>query len=146
VSTVSARETVLIAAMQVFGERGYDAATTDAIASRAGYSQAHVIQTFGGKHALFLEAVDRATDEIVRRCEAVPAGDGSLPVLHEALARGFRVLAHLFVRDDLRSCARAVFLRVYVALRDRAALAPETAVTLIGNALTSSIIARWSPE
>ncbi len=50
------RESILEAATVVFGERGYHGATTDAIASAAGISQAYVVRMFGSKEELFIAA------------------------------------------------------------------------------------------
>ena len=52
------REQILHAARSEFAERGYHAATTDAIARRAGVSQPYVIRLFGTKQALFLGVAD----------------------------------------------------------------------------------------
>lgn len=51
------RSALLAAARTVFGESGYDGATVRAIARRAGVDPAMVNHWFGGKEALFAEAV-----------------------------------------------------------------------------------------
>ncbi len=52
------REQIIRAARTEFAARGYAAATTDAIAARAGVSQPYVIRLFGTKQALFLAVAD----------------------------------------------------------------------------------------
>ncbi len=52
------REQILAAARAEFAARGYQAATTDAIARRAGVSQPYVIRLFGTKQALFQAVAD----------------------------------------------------------------------------------------
>jgi AcrR family transcriptional regulator len=52
------REQIVAAARAEFAERGYQAATTDAIARRAGVSQPYVVRLFGTKRALFLAVAD----------------------------------------------------------------------------------------
>ena len=52
------REQIVQAARTEFAARGYAAATTDAIAARAGVSQPYVIRLFGTKQALFLAVAD----------------------------------------------------------------------------------------
>ena len=52
------REQIIQAARTEFAARGYAAATTDAIAARAGVSQPYVIRLFGTKQALFLAVAD----------------------------------------------------------------------------------------
>ncbi len=53
------RAALLTAAREVFSEQGYDGATVRAIARRAGVDAAMVNHWFGGKEALFAEAVLR---------------------------------------------------------------------------------------
>ena len=47
------REDILDAALQVFAERGYQGASTEEIARRAGISQPYVFRLFGTKKELF---------------------------------------------------------------------------------------------
>lgn len=53
-----ARERILAAAVEEFGEHGYDRATIRAIAARAGVDPALVHHYFGTKSDLFVEVVD----------------------------------------------------------------------------------------
>jgi len=48
------REALILAALEVFGRNGYDAASTRAIAEAAGVNQALIGYHFGGKHGLYL--------------------------------------------------------------------------------------------
>jgi AcrR family transcriptional regulator len=52
------REQIVAAARSEFAAHGYQAATTDAIARRAGVSQPYVVRLFGTKQALFLAVAD----------------------------------------------------------------------------------------
>ena len=54
----NARERILEAATQEFGERGYDGATTRAIAARAGVDPALLHHHFGTKGDLFAASID----------------------------------------------------------------------------------------
>lgn len=47
----------IAAATKVFGERGFEATTTKAIAQQAGYSEALIQQYFGGKEGLLLAVI-----------------------------------------------------------------------------------------
>jgi AcrR family transcriptional regulator len=58
------RQQVLDAAVREFAASGFHGATTDAIARRAGISQAYVFRLFGSKKQLFLAAVELGTDRI----------------------------------------------------------------------------------
>ncbi|GGP96073.1 TetR/AcrR family transcriptional regulator [Streptomyces roseolilacinus] len=55
----STRERLLVAASELFAERGYERATVRDIAARAGVNQALLFRHFGSKRALFGEAVAR---------------------------------------------------------------------------------------
>ena len=52
------RRQILVAALAVFGARGYEGATTDEVARAAGVSQPYVVRLFGSKENLFLAALD----------------------------------------------------------------------------------------
>ncbi|MDF2444417.1 MAG: TetR/AcrR family transcriptional regulator, partial [Subtercola sp.] len=59
------RESILQAAMQVFGDYGYVGSTTAQIARAAGVSQPYVVQTFGTKEQLFLAVIEQALDRLL---------------------------------------------------------------------------------
>lgn len=84
------RTAIVDAAVQEFGLRGFDGATTDAIARRVGISQPYVIRLFGSKRALFAAAVDRVFTEVERAfteaAEAAPEGE-RLPAMGAAYIR-----------------------------------------------------------
>ncbi|WP_345544138.1 TetR/AcrR family transcriptional regulator [Microbacterium jejuense] len=54
------RRQILVAALAVFGARGYEGATTDEVARAAGVSQPYVVRLFGSKENLFLAAIEDA--------------------------------------------------------------------------------------
>jgi AcrR family transcriptional regulator len=53
------RARLMEAAVQVFSQRGYQAATVDEIAEAAGYSKGAVYSNFSSKEELFLELLDQ---------------------------------------------------------------------------------------
>lgn len=151
------RESILAAAATVFGERGYVAATTDAIAQAAGISQAYVVRTFGSKEALFVAAAERAIDELAAAFRTVIAGTeagdavrGELePRLGEAYVRlaedrgTLATLLHLFTLGHdpvIGPVARAGFLRIFGILRDEAGLDAERATAFLGNGMLVSTL------
>lgn len=147
------RESILTAAAEVFGERGYAAATTDAIAQIAGISQAYVIRTFGSKEALFIATAERVIDRVADAFRAVIAASESLdriePRLGEAYVRlaedrgALVTLLHLFTlgRDPvIGPIAREGFLRVYTILREEAGLSAARATAFLGNGMLVSTI------
>jgi len=70
------RTRVLDAAAEVFAERGYERATVDEIATRAGLSKGTVYWNFASKEELFLALLDERIDRPVR---AVMDISGSAP-------------------------------------------------------------------
>jgi Transcriptional regulator len=150
------RESILDAAAEVFGERGYAAATTDAIAQIAGISQAYVIRTFGSKEALFIAAAERVVDHVADAFRAVIADSKDRygaeriePRLGEAYVRlaGDRgslvTLLHLFTLGHdpkIGRIARESFLRIYQVLRDEAGLSAARATAFLANGMLVSTI------
>lgn len=59
-SSQERRRQILVAALAVFGARGYEGATTDEVARAAGVSQPYVVRLFGSKENLFLAAIEEA--------------------------------------------------------------------------------------
>ena len=58
------REAVLDAAVIEFGQNGFTAATTEAIARRVGVSQPYLFRLFPSKKAMFLAAMERCFSTI----------------------------------------------------------------------------------
>ncbi len=150
------RESILAAAAEVFGERGYAGATTDAIARVAGISQAYVIRTFGTKEALFTATAERVIDHVAAAFRAVIDGAGEQrdadriePRLGEAYVRlaedrGSLVsLLHLFTLGPhpvIGPVARDGFMRIYAILRDEAGLSAERAAAFLANGMLVSTL------
>ena len=77
-TSTNRREEILEAAVAVFAESGYYRATTAQVAERVGISQPYVYRFFETKEALFLAALERATDRIVRVFSEVQASPEQL--------------------------------------------------------------------
>jgi AcrR family transcriptional regulator len=75
------RRRLLDAAVRVFAERGFDAASLDQVAARAGFTKGAVYSNFTSKDELFFALMD---DQIRRRVDAVralvPQGSAADPV------------------------------------------------------------------
>jgi AcrR family transcriptional regulator len=65
------RESILVAATELFAEVGYLRGRTSAVARRIGVSEPVVFQNFGTKATLFAAVVDRAADHICRMVDRV---------------------------------------------------------------------------
>src|SRR5438477_13174806 len=80
-------EAVLVAALSEFAERGLDAASTDAIAAKAGISQPYVFRLFGTKKELFSAVVSRCfreTLELFQRAAEGKRGEEALEAMGKA--------------------------------------------------------------
>jgi len=98
------REQLIGVARSVFAERGYQAATVEEIADRAGVTKPVVYQHFGGKEGMHAVVVDRAVTELTSRLsEALDVDSMGLAAHRSASAflefiedheEAFRVLLH----------------------------------------------------
>lgn len=120
------RELVLEAARAEFGERGYEATTTEAIARRVGVSQPYLFRLFVSKKAIFLAAAEGCFDQVEAMFER--AGDGLTgeAALME-IGRGYiallddravlRMQLHMWATachdDDVRDLARRRMARLW---------------------------------
>src|SRR3954454_10396141 len=125
------REHVLDAAIAEFAAQGYHAASTTAIASRAGISQPYIYALYRNKHELFLAAHRQVSERIrVRLLKAAEAGadpEARLQAMGEAsralIAAGEDVLCQLRPSAPAgaparREPVREEFLRVFEAVRE----------------------------
>lgn len=88
------RQQILSGARQVFSELGFERASVDLIASRAGVSKATVYNHFADKHALYVACIAHDTDEMragLSACLDEPSGD----VEHVLQRVGERIMAVL---------------------------------------------------
>jgi AcrR family transcriptional regulator len=69
------RRQILVAALAVFGTRGYEGATTDEVARAAGVSQPYVVRLFGSKENLFLATIEDALTRLLAAFRAALAAD-----------------------------------------------------------------------
>ncbi|WP_404814043.1 helix-turn-helix domain-containing protein [Kitasatospora fiedleri] len=81
------REAVVRVAVEVFAREGFHAATTAAIADRAGVSQPYLFRLFATKRAVFLAAAELATGEAARAFTAAARDAGGAGAAEAAGAR-----------------------------------------------------------
>lgn len=87
------REDILLAARQVFAERGYHAATLEEIAARADFGKGTLYNYFRSKTELFTHVVLRFLDEVQGVLEeAIRAGGGTRAVIERFAARSIELL------------------------------------------------------
>jgi len=86
------REEILDAALQEFADRGYQGASTEVIARRAGISQPYVFRLFGTKKALFTAVVARCfreTLEMFQRAAEGRRGEEALDAMGNAYVQTY---------------------------------------------------------
>lgn len=158
------RRQILIAALAVFGARGYEGATTDEVARAAGVSQPYVVRLFGSKENLFLATLDDALARLLGAFRAAlaaedPEGDRENGLSPEK-AKGKRIgqayvdllevrglhqtLAHAYLLGSHRvigPAARRGFAAVWRFFRDEMALdADEARAFMAEGMLISTMI------
>jgi AcrR family transcriptional regulator len=141
------REHVLDAAIAEFAASGYHAASTTAIARRAGISQPYIYALYRNKHDLFLAAyrhvAERIRARLVAAAESADNREAALAAMGEAylglIADRSDVLCQLQAYAaagdaELRGPVRDEFLRVFEAVREAAgASREETAFFFAGG-------------
>jgi AcrR family transcriptional regulator len=132
------RSQVLEIAAAEFADHGLHGASTDAIAQRAGITQAYVFRMFGTKKALFLELVAAAFDRFTDGMAQAAAGAQGLDALarmgaryHESLADRTTLLLQLqgFAAcgdEEVRAAVRARVARMWDTVAGLTGLDPVT--------------------
>src|SRR5436305_13985260 len=72
------RDEVLHKAMEVFWTRGYEGASMQDLVKRMGINRQSIYDTFGDKHSLFLQSLDRYREIESRKLFAVLERPGSV--------------------------------------------------------------------
>lgn len=101
------REQIVRAALIVFGEHGYAAASTDEIARRAGISQPYLFRLYGTKQDLVLASIRRCFEETSQIFVRAAAGLAGEPAL-EAMGDAYRQMIesdHVLLRAQLHGYA-----------------------------------------
>jgi len=152
-SSEERRAQIILAALTVFGSRGYEGATTDQVARAAGVSQPYVVRLFGTKENLFLATIEFALDRLLAVFrEALAASDegGERPVgkrIGEAYVDLIEVpglhqtLAHAYLLGSnpaIGAAARAGFAKVWRFFRDEMGLEADEARTFLAEGMLIS--------
>jgi AcrR family transcriptional regulator len=153
------RRQILVAALAVFGARGYEGATTDEVARAAGVSQPYVVRLFGTKENLFLAAIDDALTRMLaafRVALAAPDVDREPGITDEKAAarrigqayvdlievRGLhQTLAHAYLLGNnpvIGAAARRGFAMVWRFFRDEMGLSADEARAFLAEGMLIS--------
>ena len=137
------REEVIEAAIAVFAEEGYSAASTQRVADRAGISQAYVFRLFDGKRALFIACVETVMGRIGSAFEEAAAASADrtpggilkamgvryLALLQEPGLLALQLQSHAACGDpEIRERVRALFLELWQTVHATSG-APEERVS-----------------
>ena len=146
------REHVLDAAIAEFAAQGYHAASTTAIARRAGISQPYIYALYRNKRELFLAAYQQVTERIrgrlVAAAESADDPEARLRAMGEAylglIADRQDVLCQLQAYGAagdpaLREPVREEFLRVFEAVREAAGVSREEAAFFFAGGIFLAI-------
>ncbi|MGA1838426.1 TetR/AcrR family transcriptional regulator [Herbiconiux sp. 11R-BC] len=146
------REQVLAAATTVFGDAGYNGATTDAVARAAGVSQPYVVRMFGTKEQLFLEVLGRALDRLLVAFRSAIAGDPAVGI-HRRLGLAYfeltadrsilLILMHAFALGAdpvIGPAARCGFMDVYRLLREEAGMTAADASEFLAGGMLANVV------
>ncbi|MFC6883994.1 MULTISPECIES: TetR/AcrR family transcriptional regulator [Actinomadura] len=125
-------------ALELFWERGYEATSMADLVERLGVARASLYATYGGKHDLYLKALERylrATDPAV--IEALSQPGPALPAVRALVA----TYAERSADDARRRGCMVVNAAVELAARDpEAARLVESSWTTLEAALTSALV------
>jgi AcrR family transcriptional regulator len=128
------RAELLGAARVEFAQHGYDGATVRKIADRAGVDPAMVKHWFGGKEALFIEALQLPVNPAVVIAEVVPGDPERL---------GERIVARfLMIWDQSGGGPMAAVLRNIAGHEDAARMLRE----FIGTVMVKRIVSTVAPD
>ena len=96
------RQEVLEKAMQVFWSKGYEATSLSDLTSAMGLSKSSLYDTFGSKHALFLESIDYYRDNVTVQVKSV--ADLQMPAIQVIMAVIGRAVDRMLQPNGRRGC------------------------------------------
>jgi AcrR family transcriptional regulator len=147
------REQLLDVGRALFAERGFDAASIEEIAHRAGVSKPVVYGHFGGKEGLYAAVVERESERLLGMLTAALSEGHPRAVLQQAASAfldyvehctdGFRILLRgsgvgssmgtlSTLLDDVAARAEEILARAFAVHGFQTSLAPMYAQMLVG--------------
>ena len=149
------REQVIRAAIGEFAEHGYHAASTGAIAKRAGISQPYIYALFPNKHELFVATVAHVTGHIRDAFTDAARGLADPEERLDAMGRAYKQLleerdeivvqmqSHAAAAGDpaLRETARKEFMGVIDHVEHVAGVSRERALEFVAVGMYLNVVA-----
>jgi AcrR family transcriptional regulator len=147
------REQLVTVGRSLFAEKGFDAASIEEIAARAGVSKPVVYEHFGGKEGLYAVVVDREMADLLGRLTAALSAGPPHDLVEQAAVAlltyieeetdGFRILARdspmagsggtfSSLLNDIASQVEHILAREFARREIDTALAPMYAQMLVG--------------
>jgi AcrR family transcriptional regulator len=133
------RERLVVAAVDLFTEQGYDETTVAQIAERAGMTRSTFFRHFSDKREVLVAGQEALSRLLVEGIAASPAGATPLHAVGEGLARASSAMGPL---------NRELGPRLRAAVAASAELAERDALKSVGMAaaMTDALVARGVPE
>ncbi len=145
---------------RLFAERGFDGASVEEVAARAGVSKPVVYEHFGGKDGLYAEVVDQEVRALLARFTTALAGDSPRLLLEQATLAllsyveqcpdGFRILVRespvaggtgfASIMSDVAVRVEQILAEVFAARGLATDLAPLYAQALVGQV---ALVGQW---
>jgi AcrR family transcriptional regulator len=134
-----ARERLVIAAVDLFTEQGYDATTVAQIAERAGVTRSTLFRYFPDKREILVAGQETLSLLLAEGITAAP--EGATPL--EAVAAGLEQ-----VSEAMGALNREIGPRIRAAVEANAELRERDALKSVGlaDAMTAALVARGVPD
>ena len=134
-----ARERIVLAAVDLFTEQGYDATTVAQIAERAGVTKSTFFRHFPDKRELLVAGQETLSRLLAEGIAEAPAGAGPLQAVAAGLQRA---------SDSMGPINRELGPRLKAAIAASAELQERDALKSVGlaAAMTAALVARGVPE
>lgn len=147
------RAQIILAALTVFGSRGYEGATTDQVARAAGVSQPYVVRLFGSKENLFLATLEFALQHLLAafRGALVASDEGGERPLGKRIGEAYidlievrglhQMMAHSYLLGShpaIGPAARQGFAKVWRFFRDEMQLDADEARSFFAEGMLIS--------
>ncbi|MEC3974364.1 TetR/AcrR family transcriptional regulator [Amycolatopsis sp. H20-H5] len=147
------REQLLELAADEFAAAGLHGASTEALARRAGISQAYVFRLFGTKKALFLQVVQRAFTRLIEgmdRAAGHTSGADSIAVMGGYYDRALGDRTELLVQlqafaacgdPEVRDVVREHMARMWAATADHTGMPPVAVKSFVAYGMLLNVAA-----
>jgi AcrR family transcriptional regulator len=148
------RDEILAVAFQAFGDRGFEATSTEDIAQAAGVSQPYLFRLFGTKKQLFLAAVERVHELTGAALDAGRAEAGPDCGPFEAMGHAYKAamaspgLLRMQMQalaacgdPDVRRVVQAGFGRIVDRIQTTTAASPEVLAGFVAKGMLLNVLA-----